>query len=130
MSRKQQSKLDVIRNTVKRFNLNNRAIVNYISYYRLEDGTMDAICYYINKKDQCGCLYKHFKDTKESRGIDVLYGLHRFEWTDLIPSVRHIQDINFWRSIQELHDVDDNWDDNGLSENGKYFVKELIEKHK
>ena len=91
---------------------------------------MDAICHYIQKKDTYKSIYRHFKDTKETRDIKTLYGIGRFNWSDLLPSVSHIQDIDFWRSIQELHDCDENWDDNGLSENGRYFVKQLLKENK
>lgn len=33
----------------------------------------------------------------------------------------------FWQSIQGLHDSDQNWDENGLSDEGMITVKYLME---
>jgi len=38
--------------------------------------------------------------------------------------------VDFWSDLQYLHDFNDNWNVNSLSEEGKLSVKRLLEKYK
>lgn len=42
----------------------------------------------------------------------------------------HGQIINFWMDLQDFHDTDSNWDDNGLTISGNFKLGFLKEKYK
>lgn len=49
---------------------------------------------------------------------------------DMIDSLKEeykVDDYGFWSDLQKLHDTNSNWDENGLSEDGKSFVNWLLE---
>lgn len=42
----------------------------------------------------------------------------------------HGQTSQFWDDLQNFHDTDSNWDDNGLTIHGNFRLQELKEKYK
>lgn len=42
----------------------------------------------------------------------------------------HSQTIQFWSDLQDFHDQDSNWDDKGLTIDGKLILQSLKEKYK
>jgi len=46
----------------------------------------------------------------------------------LKEEVRHIKNIVFWNSLQNLHDADENWGpDNALTREGRDFIKNTFD---
>lgn len=59
---------------------------------------------------------------------NYLGGVNRFSDLDaLLKSEYRGFPIDFWRDLQDLHDWEDNWDENGLTETGKTKVANIKE---
>jgi hypothetical protein len=62
-------------------------------------------------------------------GIEDLISKQGHKSIDLLLEPQyHGHDIEFWKALQSLHDLDHNWSKDGLSEIGKEVVKEIEER--
>src|SRR5690606_24716056 len=90
------------------------------------------------KTDQGGCAYL----TKDGNMCAVgrcfseeglkEYGncpsFFHHEMIDLFKDEYKIYDQQFWSLLQGLHDKDQNWDENGLSEEGQRYIRKNFSK--
>lgn len=65
-------------------------------------------------------------DTSGDLGISLLYE----STPELLPEWMQKMEKEFLVDIQCFHDNDDNWNENGLSIDGKQYVNRIIEKYK
>tara|TARA_R100001244_G_scaffold98346_1_gene73464 strand:+ start:886 stop:1287 length:402 start_codon:yes stop_codon:yes gene_type:complete len=124
--------------------MNSTEIINETVKYYTDNPNMRAVdydgsCLY-NTSDgrHCAigrCLSKKYKDqgwelSGNAAGLDSLVednlGKSPGNSLDdmLMPRYRG-QSFEFWDRLQKFHDRDRNWDENGLTENGKGHVIEL-----
>jgi len=53
-------------------------------------------------------------------------GLLNTHSTDILKEeVRHIDDVSFWQELQHLHDMNSNWDQDGLSVHGQRTLNSM-----
>ena len=97
--------------------------------------TSDGSCLYTTASgNHCAlgrCLQEEFQTTKfkyngecGSYVLDDKMGLE-----NILRDEYKGHDKRLWSDLQELHDVRDNWNDNGLTAIGDYMVSELKEKY-
>ena len=112
-------------NTIKYYSENpkhKRNKINGISKYESLKETSDGcpIGRFLSielKRKMDNLPYPDISDIK-SKNNDIFNQLP--EWIQKM-------DINFLQEVSELHDVDDYWDDNGLSYSGKFFINCIIQ---
>lgn len=128
------TKLQIINETVNRFNSNNRAVrESGECIYCSQDGRKCAVGVYMDETNTpdryYGSVLQLHRDALN--GIDTL----------LVPEVRG-HEIEFWKDVQDLHDnyisINNSkhfysglmifWDENGLTDRGRHYVKQLKEK--
>lgn len=108
-----QQRLDLLNETVSYYSedINKRAIKdNFCYYYQADTGHKCAIGRHIN--------YQDYLNNKLDEGFTV----KEYYIFALLPE--HIRRLNedFLYEVQRLHDGEDYWDVNGLSDKGKYKV--------
>ena len=108
---------DVLKETVKFYSENptQRAINGSLCVYRADDGRMCAV----GRCLEPSAYDPKWEDQAASTIIDHL-GMEGFK-----EEYRHLNDPRFWTSLQLFHDSYRYWDNEGLTEKGKKFVKEL-----
>jgi len=91
----------------------------------------DGSCWYF-QAGKCCAVGRCLEDPKRFSSVDANvsyldaeYGLDSI----LKPEYRGFP-LTFWTVLQRLHDNEDNWDENGLSEHGKQSAKRIKEKFK
>lgn len=113
--------LDVIEEIVAFYseNVNRRSFGNngYCAY----NGTDGKQCAFARC---CETIPDDFEGKSSSQVIDII-GIDILK-----PEYRHLTDENFWDDLQQLHDLNRNWTDDGLSYKGEFFVKRLKNKYK
>ena len=109
----------LLRETVSFFNFKNRCI----------DAKLGKCFYY--KRGKAGCaIGRLIEDKKICRKMDKIYGaIDNNDIFSLLPENLKELGQNFLIHIQELHDLDENWnsegDKLGLSKVGKESVKKI-----
>lgn len=70
-----------------------------------------------------------FKENMNRMAANDLIHENGNGWAIFKEEVRHIQDIDFWQDLQQLHDKEVNWGEEGLSETGKGMLNALKERY-
>jgi hypothetical protein len=115
-----QFQLELLNDTINHFNSNNRAVIVMFSEIK---------CVYSSTNNSVGCgIGKHLTedlaaemDNKHPSSIFDLFDEYYTEFPDIIK----YSGKQFCHQIQLLHDNEENWDKNGLSEEGKERVEEI-----
>lgn len=115
----------LLEDTIWAFNITNRGV----TFYEDEDGNEgdkeEMECVYLNKNTGNKCAIgrfipdndERFNDmVEENRGIDILTKKE----LNLLFTIDEFKGVpvDFLKSIQDLHDVPDNWDLEGLTSKG------------
>lgn len=129
------TKIDIINETVKFYNLTNRGFGVGSCMYLTEEGNMCAVgrCM-INPKDTqlkfgsgsirgIACKMNNIDRTISKIELDTMSVDH------LLKPEYHGHNVEFWSDIQTLHDSYNNWNDDGLTEAGQKVVNELLIKY-
>lgn len=115
-TKKSQTREELLMNTIERFNSDNRAEVNDIGQYCTKNGRRCAIGIEVSLAKA-----KYLEDSfKGSNAKGVLNEL---------PKRLQKMGLLFLLDIQDLHDDEDYWDEEGLSESGKTNANKIIKKH-
>jgi hypothetical protein len=121
----------IVRETVAFYTSKNRAAVETVNpdngctftrcLYLTEEGKMCAVGRCMTKKGLKRVLVSH--PTSGTRDLnDAFDGIDK-----LLKKKYHGQNISFWANLQGLHDNNNRWDENGITENGKAQVRYLFE---
>lgn len=136
---KKLTKIEIIDETVNYYSedINRRSIKTITAF----DQTINTCVYNGTNKTHCAvgrCLLDKYKkrgsklpgnDLDMCVLTEILTGVE-FDYFDynidkiLSPKYRG-HDVNFWCSLQTLHDKEGNWSDSGLTERGKEYVNRL-----
>ena len=110
-------------------------IINETVAYYSEDVSRRSLdvnhCLYLNDKGNTCAFSRCCIDPSSlspHEGEPAHQVLSAIGYDCLKPAYR-IEDPAFWTQIQCLHDYHENCSENGLTESGKEFVKNLIEKY-
>jgi len=123
MKKLNSQQLEFLNETVNHYNKNNRSATlinetfgeNKCSYFPQNNKSLGcAIGRHVSDKDLCKEWDKLPNDKSSVYAI--------FEQ---LPEYLRLLDCNFLLAIQRLHDNPNNWDENGLSETGRYNAKEI-----
>lgn len=111
--------IEIIDETIEFYNKNPRS-------------TSSLGCLYYNLKTKTKCA---FSRCCTEEGIKVLKlhefrGLGHFDIESIIKEEYKKHELMFWVNLQKLHDIDKNWNDNELTEEGKIFVEKFKERFK
>jgi len=117
-------KTDVIRETAEFYNLNNRGVDGNGHYHYLTD----------DKKCGVGrCMtdeaLQRSLEGWPSIGSFVQWQIGSESYLKIFKPQYKIDDIQFWEDIQGFHDVDDYWNETGLSAEGKKKYQRLLDKY-
>ena len=121
------TKLEILRDTINHYKLSNRAEQDNGCVYMNSKGQKCAVGRYMLKENPSkynwhGNVYSlvaRLVENEEPGGLDSL----------LIKEVRG-HDLVFWADLQMLHDVPENWDEDGISAIGIEKANKLIEEYK
>lgn len=118
-----KTKLEIIEETAAFYNSENRAY-----------DEQDATCYYQTADGkQCAvgrCMMEPSKYAwNTSQGGAGAESLLETNGDDILKPEYRGHDTGFWQDVQRLHDYIDNWDKNGLTEDGKKHKESLIRKY-
>lgn len=116
-----KTKIEIIKETVEYYSADvSRRSISY-SGKCMYNGPEGKQCAFARCAEAIDEEYEEWNanEVLENKGIETLK-----------PEYRHIIDVYFWNELQYLHDNCSNWDENGLTEDGKVFVKGLIHKYK
>lgn len=128
----QKTKLEIIDETVAFYseNVSRRSFTIPGVFKTLES------CVYWNEKNGNVCAVgrcaseeglKTLHDLYEGVGIEGVADI--FPVDNILKEEYKGHSVDFWNAIQFLHDRSSYWDENGLSEMGKEYVKNLIEEY-
>ncbi len=96
-----------------------RAVSNYACYYFQEStGNMCAVGRCVNNPRYLSLDGGYFADTSINLSDEEIFK----------PEYRG-HSSEFWSDLQGLHDENSHWDENGLTQEGEEYVKNLKEKH-
>ena len=114
----QQKRLAVLEDTCQYFNLSKRNVIGRrCLYYPVNESTEGcAVGRLIKDKDLCSTL-----DNKVGTTVDIIF--------ILLP--KELQELGkqFLVDLQNLHDDKDCWTETGLSEEGFYQKRFIVDKH-
>lgn len=112
-----KTRTELLRNTVKRYNKNNRATYGSGQCaYLTKDGKRCAIGAEISKKKA---------KLLESNVLGHGTGVEEYENFEVLPKRLRDMGQEFLMGIQDLHDTVSYWNEKGLSEDGETRVKEI-----
>jgi len=119
-----KTKTEIIEETAAFYNLGNRSAEN-------------SFCQYISPMGKCCAFSRCCKDDKKTfqslRYADREIGsLSEGNGDFMLPLLKEEyqgHDWRFWRDIQNFHDDEENWDEEGLSLDGRTQKKTLLEKY-
>jgi len=120
---------EIIDEIAAHYNLGNRSIMGEKA---LVDGKMVDLCVY-NGIDRRHCAFAYMmidpsiiKKEDEKNTCYVIIDHYAYSDADLILKEEFRgYDTKFYRSIQMLHDQEEHWTNEGLSELGKEYVKQI-----
>lgn len=121
-----KSKHEIIDEVASTYTLNTLAKNLYENcVYENKDGNCCAVGRYIdsNKIDRCLLLGTVF-----TLGLKTAEEKVKVDLEDILLSEYRGHDLDFWDDLQALHDSRFHWDKEGLSEEGKEYVKKLKQK--
>ena len=116
---KTKTKKEIILETAKAYNLKNRSM----------DVASDSCAYKDPKGNKCAvgrCLLAKSKLFSKNYNIDPVGFYEKIIDKELKAEYRG-HEINFWNALQSLHDIEGNWNQSGLSIEGKLLVETLLE---
>jgi hypothetical protein len=123
------TKIEILHETANFYNLSNRSVK--------EDG---SVCLYVGPDNkQCAfarCCINPIpewdKILGDQMGTSVRYVVRNHtdgNVDNLLKPEYHGHDVVFWCDVQELHDFDPNWNEDGLSERGREEYYKLLNKY-
>lgn len=116
----QKSKLEIIDETANFYNLNNRSSFGVTCLYKNSEGKNCGVGRCLINPEEIQRKCASLDDT--SIEVLVLRGIIKDE--DFKEEYRG-HGVEFWSAIQNLHDYEKYWTENGLSELGKVIVENL-----
>lgn len=123
-----KSEIDIIIETAKYYNPSNRAISKRNTCtYLSESGDMCAVGRCLSEEGMK--LFKEFEDKNSACDTSVeyffkLYGKDGFE--NALKEEYRGHDIEFWQSLQQLHDSKYSWDENGINDYGFDLIGKIF----
>ncbi len=119
MEKIRQLRLDFLEETINHYNINNRCVTK-----------TDTCLYSPIKNKSKGCaIGRHIRDKKLCKKLDKFgileNSVNNDEVFDLLPKKLQRLGQSFLIEIQNLHDYTPNWNETGLSEQGKIAVKRI-----
>lgn len=109
-----------------------------VDYYSADPNTRRAKnehgdCVYINSCDQMCAVGRCMVNPRLAEGImasyqDMVSNLNTRGHQQVFKPEYEGHPAEFWQTLQNLHDFNFYWTDNGLSERGKIKVQDLIDK--
>ena len=125
----QKTKVEIIKQTAEFYNNKNRSLnpsydetKKYDPYYQI------PACLY-NGPDGKHCAFAMCCDDPSVLSKYEGIGVRNLSHNLYLKNEYKGHDQDFWSDIQKLHDTDDYWTDDGISEIGKLRVEYLIEKY-
>jgi len=121
------TKEQIVREIVAFYTSKNRAMVESKPYgstqclYLTEEGKMCAVGRCMTKKGLERVLVSHAQASTHELD-DTFDGIDK-----LLKKKYHGQNISFWCDLQRLHDHENWWDENGITEQGKAEVCFMFE---
>lgn len=120
------NKVEIIEMVANHYNLGNRSTSGTGCMYRTDDGRMCAVgmCMNVAAIDKYGNYVGSISEIsgKINNGAEGLDLIFKEEYRG--------HDVSFWDDLQSLHDYRYYWTLEGLSEDGKEKVEQLIRKYK
>ncbi len=103
-------------------------VAAYTSKTRAVDAENEGCRYFAITSGRCCAVGRCMEDPEKYK--DFLGSANRFYALDLLlkPEYRG-HPTDFWLDVQDLHDWEDNWDEDGLTEAGKQRVVTIKEAH-
>lgn len=119
------SKEEILNEVASFYNSNNRGYCSADGCtYLTSEGNRCAVGHFMSKKNaEIASGFGGSVKTLDS--ILRQSGMGYSSFNDLLlPHVRGY-DVDFWLDLQNLHDIDRNWDENGLTENGESMKRKI-----
>lgn len=115
-----KKRLEFLEDTIRHYNLHNRSA---------DDNAQSCFYYPINSKSEGCAIGRRIKDKELCKELDSLYnpGVMHDEAFNKLPQELRELGQQFLVSIQDLHDFPKNWNESGLSDQGKSKAKDIIE---
>jgi len=134
-----KTKIKVINETAAHYNSNNRGNDGLSCVYDAGDGNRCAVgrCMTPEALEKSLFVLHSNYAWGSVRNIEANIENHLFQFPegaksflDLLREEYQIDDLKFWKDLQQFHDEGSNWDDQGLSERGKKAYKILLDQYK
>ena len=118
----QVSQRDIVRKVVEKFSdPTQRSLYKGqpggTCHYQDDNGKKCAVGMFMNDE----ALELHGKSTKKIEVLSLRYGLN-----SLLKEEYQGYPLSFWSKLQKLHDTEENWSEDGITDDGLSYVKHGI----
>lgn len=117
-----QKRTEILEDTIKHYNINNRCAVLEVCYYNPTSTNMEG------KSEGCAIgrlVSKRLSLKMDKTSVDG--GISNPELFTLLPKKLQVLGVDFLVDLQNLHDSDRNWNEEGLTSQGEVVVRNIRE---